>query len=228
MLSFTSLDTLLYSPRMDLAQLETSSLKADHLACVRSDIELFRDLSFELLPGQLVQIEGANGCGKTSLIRILCGLSRPAEGTVLWKNNEIEHCRGEYYADMAYVGHQNGLKGNLTCEENLQVSSIHNRFKKDVDIETILEQMGLAELIDEYAGKLSAGQQRRVALSRLLLTDAPLWILDEPFTALDHASRERMEGIFDTHCQAGGMVILTTHHHMTIPNTEVKLLKIDS
>ena len=228
MLSFTPPDTLIYSPSMDLAQLETSSLKADHLACVRSEIELFRDLSFELLPGQLIQIEGANGCGKTSLLRILCGLSRPAEGAVLWQNHDIEHCRGEYYAGMAYVGHQNGLKSNLTCEENLQVSSIHNRFKPDVNIEDVLEQMGLDELIDEYTGKLSAGQQRRIALSRLLLTDAPLWILDEPFTALDHASRERMEGIFDQHCQTGGMIILTTHHHMTIPNTEVKLLKISA
>lgn len=212
---------------MKLAQLETSSLKADHLACVRNDIELFRDLSFELLPGQLIQIEGANGCGKTSLLRILCGLSRPAEGAVLWQNLEIEHCRGEYYANMAYVGHDNGLKSNLTCEENLLVSSIQNRFRPHVNIEDILEQMGLDELIDEYTGQLSAGQQRRLALTRLLLSEACLWILDEPFTAIDQASRERMEGIFDQHCQSGGMIILTTHHHMTIPNTEVKVLKIE-
>jgi len=213
---------------MDLAIQDTTSLKAVQLSCVRSDIELFRDLSFELLPGQLVQIEGANGCGKTSLLRILCGLSRAAEGEVMWRSREIEHCRPEYYAEMAYVGHNNGLKANLTCEENLKVSALHNHLKAAHDIEQALEKMGLEELIDEFAGKLSAGQQRRLALARLLLTDAPLWILDEPFTALDLASRELMENIFDQHCQAGGMIILTTHHQMTIPHTEVKLLKIQS
>ena len=213
---------------MDFVAADIKSLKADHLTCVRNELELFRELSFELHPGQLIQIEGANGCGKTSLIRILCGLARPAEGAVLWCDNQIEHSRGEYYADMLYIGHNNGLKSNLTCEENLEVSAIQDHFKQGYDIEQALEQMGLDDLIDEYAGKLSAGQQRRVALSRLLLSDAPLWILDEPFTALDHASRERMEGIFDEHCQSGGMVILTTHHHMSIPNTEVKVLKVDA
>jgi len=213
---------------MDLAITDTTSLKADRLTCVRSEIELFRDLSFELLPGQLVQIEGANGCGKTSLLRILCGLSRAAEGEVLWRNREIEHCRQEYYAEMAYVGHNNGLKANLTCEENLEVSALQNHLRDNVDFEQALEKMGLDELIDEFAGKLSAGQQRRLALTRLLLTDAPLWVLDEPFTALDHASRELMENIFDQHCQAGGMIILTTHHKMTIPHTEVKLLTINA
>ncbi len=213
---------------MDFAAADNISLKAAHLSCVRNELELFRELSFELLPGQLIQIEGANGCGKTSLIRILCGLARPAEGDVLWCDQKIEQARGEYYADMLYVGHNNALKGNLTCEENLEVSAIQDRFRPGYDIEQALEQMGLDDLIDEFAGKLSAGQQRRVALSRLLLSAAPLWILDEPFTALDHASRERMEGIFDQHCQAGGMVILTTHHNMSIPNTEVKVLKVDA
>ncbi len=228
MLSLHVLIPYILNTRMDLAIQDTTSLKADRLACVRSEIELFRELSFELLPGQLIQIEGANGCGKTSLLRILCGLSRAAEGEVLWRSREIEHCRQEYYAEMTYVGHNNGLKANLTCEENLKVSALQNHLRAEHDIEQALEKMGLEELIDEFAGKLSAGQQRRLALARLLLTDAPLWILDEPFTALDLASRELMEGIFDQHCQTGGMIILTTHHHMTIPHTEVKLLKINA
>ena len=211
---------------MDSSLLRTKSLKADRLTCIRSEIELFRDLSFELLPGQLIQIEGANGCGKTSLLRILCGLSRAAEGEVLWGNREIEHCRAEYYEEIAYVGHNNGLKNNLSCEENLRVSGLQNRLNSNNSIEQALADMVLDDLIDEFAGKLSAGQQRRLALTRLLLTDAPLWILDEPFTALDHASRERMENIFDKHCQSGGMIILTTHHQMSITDTEVKLLTL--
>lgn len=204
------------------------SLKAENLTCVRSDIELFQKLSFDLLPGQLVQIEGANGSGKTSLLRILCGLSRPAEGEVLWQNTNIDQCRPEFYADMTYVGHSNGLKSNLTCEENLQASALQNSVSDEHDIETALDQMQLAELIDELAGKLSAGQQRRLALTRLLLTKSRLWILDEPFTAIDLASRERMESLFDHHCQNGGMIILTTHHQMTIPQTEVKYLTLNA
>jgi len=213
---------------MNNEQTSALSLKADKLACTRNEIELFSQLSFNLLPGELIQIEGANGSGKTSLLRILCGLSRAAEGDVLWNEQPIESCRAEYYASMAYIGHLNGLKSNLTCEENLQASAIHNPLKADYDIEEALAIMQVDDLIDEFAGKLSAGQQRRVALTRLLITNAPLWILDEPFTAIDQHSRERLEQLFDQHCQQGGMVILTTHHHLNIANTPVNLIRIDS
>jgi len=212
---------------MNSGQTSTLSLKADKLGCVRNDFELFSQLSFNLSPGELIQIEGTNGSGKTSLLRILCGLSMPAEGHVLWNEQVIESCRADFYASMAYVGHQNGLKSNLTCEENLRASAINNQLKIDYDIEDALAVMHVDDLIDEYAGKLSAGQQRRVALTRLLITEAPLWILDEPFTAIDHHSRERLEQLFDQHCQQGGMIILTTHHQLNIANTPVKLIRID-
>lgn len=213
---------------MDIGQTTALSLKADKLSCVRNEYELFSQLSFNLSPGELIQIEGANGSGKTSLLRILCGLSLAADGNVLWNDQPIEQCRAEYYASMAYVGHHNGLKSNLTCEENLQASAIHNQLKTNVDIEEALAIMQVDDLIDEYAGKLSAGQQRRVALTRLLITEAPLWILDEPFTAIDHVSRERLEQLFDQHCQQGGMIVLTTHHDLNIANTPVKLIRIDA
>jgi len=211
---------------MNAANTSNAMLKAQQLCCVRNDIELFRDLSFELQAGEILQVEGVNGSGKTSLLRIMCGLTMPAEGAVLWQDSPIESCRIDYYADMTYVGHNSGLKSNLTCEENLQVASISNHFHDDFDIEAAMEKMEIDDLIDEYAGKLSAGQQRRVAMTRLLLSKAKLWILDEPFTALDLHSRQRMEQLLDQHCNNGGMAILTTHHELNVPNTTVNILRI--
>ena len=213
---------------MEATNTSTARLKAQQLCCVRNDITLFQDLSFELQAGEILQVEGVNGSGKTSLLRILCGLTTPAEGTVLWQDESIDTSRINYYADMTYVGHVSGLKSNLTCEENLQVASISNHFRDDYDIEAAMEKMEIDDLIDEFAGKLSAGQQRRVALTRLLLSKARLWILDEPFTALDIDSRQRIEQLLDQHCNNGGMAVLTTHHELNVPNTSVKILRINA
>ncbi|NOY67126.1 MAG: cytochrome c biogenesis heme-transporting ATPase CcmA [Gammaproteobacteria bacterium] len=210
---------------MDLAE-TTTVLQVDKLSCIRNDIELFCDLNFKLQSGQVLQIEGANGCGKTSLLRILCGLMLPADGEVKWNGVNIQHDRIEYNNNIAYIGHHNGIKADLSCEENLQFFHDLGNTKENIDIDDILDKIGLQEKDESLAGKLSAGQRRRLALARLLMTNAPLWILDEPFTALDPKGRELIEGYFDQHCSQGGMIIFTTHHAVALEHSQIQFLRI--
>jgi len=211
---------------MDLADKLTPSLQVDQLSCVRNDIELFSDLNFKLQSGQVLQIEGANGCGKTSLLRILCGLMLPADGQIKWNNSNIQKDRLRYNNDLAYIGHHNGIKDDLSCEENLQFFLSLGNTKDDINVDDILDQVGLLDKDESLARKLSAGQRRRLALARLLMTNAPLWILDEPFTALDPKGRELIEGYFDQHCSQGGMIIFTTHHAVALEHSQIQFLRI--
>lgn len=211
---------------MDLVEPGTLSLKADHLTCVRNEIELFRDLSFELTSGQVIQIEGSNGCGKTSLLRILCGLALPAAGHVIWCGTTIQKDRISYNTRLSYIGHQNGIKGDLTCEENLAFYQSLGNAREDISIDSALDQVGLLEKDESPARKLSAGQGRRLALARLIMTRAPLWILDEPFTALDPDGRELFERCFDRHCSKGGMIIFTTHHPVALEHSQIQFMRI--
>lgn len=199
---------------------------ASQLRCVRNDNTLFENLNFELMAGNALQIEGANGSGKTSLLRILCGLSQPAEGEVRWRNTSIQKDRVSFYQNLAFIGHLNGIKDDLTCEENLEIVQALGNSREELSTDDVLDQMGLLEKDETPARKLSAGQRRRLALGRLLTNKARLWILDEPFTALDHTGRSMMEKIFEQHCEQGGMVIFTTHHPVTLENTTVKELRI--
>ena len=211
---------------MDFADTATPALQVDNLSCIRNDIELFSDVNFELHPGQVLQIEGANGCGKTSLLRILCGLMLPADGQVKWNGTNINSDRLQYNHNLAYIGHLNGSKAELSCEENCQFFHDLGNTQDNTNIDTILDQVGLLEKDESLAGKLSAGQRRRLALARLLMTKAPLWILDEPFTALDPKGRELIESYFDQHCSKGGMIIFTTHHAVTLEHSQIQFLRI--
>jgi heme exporter protein A len=187
-------------------------LAVEHLQCIRDDRVLFQDLSFELSEGQLLQVEGRNGSGKTSLLRILCGLTLPIEGTVLWKGTDIQKMRSSYWATLAYVGHTQGIKAELTPLENVTIARALGTQPTAADLEEILAQVGLLGFEDVPTRTLSAGQQRRLALARLLTNEAQLWILDEPFTALDKAAINMVEQLLDAHALRGGIAVVTSHH----------------
>ncbi len=190
-------------------------LEVRGLECMRGDHRLFADLSFSLQGGELLRLRGSNGSGKTSLLRILCGLLEQAEGEVLWKGENIHAQRDEYNAELLYLGHLNGIKSELTGFENLRISNtLRGETPTDDQIYDALGQIGLAGREDLPTQVLSQGQKRRVALARLLLSDAALWVLDEPFTALDVDAVAQLGKLIEAHLQKGRMVVYTTHQEV--------------
>jgi heme exporter protein A len=189
-------------------------LDVTNLACIRGDRPLFSHLSFALKPGELVHVTGANGSGKTTLLRTLCGLSRPAAGEIRWNGADIHDLGDDYRGALAYVGHLNGNQGELTLRENLRVAAGIAGHETAPD--TALEQVGLLAYGDFPAKILSQGQKRRLALARLLVAHKKLWILDEPFSALDARSTEVMNALLSAHLAAGGMIVLTSHQDLAI------------
>ena len=190
-------------------------LEVRGLECVRGDHRLFTDLSFSLQGGELLRLRGSNGSGKTSLLRILCGLLDPAEGEVLWKEENILSQRDEFNAELLYLGHLNGIKAELTGFENLRVSyTLRGEAPSDDQIYDALGQIGLGGREDLPTQVLSQGQKRRVALARLLLSNEALWVLDEPFTALDVDAVAQLAKLIEAHLQKGGMVVYTTHQEV--------------
>lgn len=186
-----------------------TELEIRNLACVRGDRLLFRGLNLSMGGGDLVQVTGPNGCGKTSLLRIVCGLALAEDGSVLW-HSEATRGSDRFKQQCAYVGHRDGLKADLSARENLR---FHARLTGGDPgaVDDAIEQLGLAECRDLPAGHMSAGQRRRTSLARLLLGRRRLWILDEPFTALDDHGRRTAEALIDTHRRGGGMTLFTSH-----------------
>ncbi|MGD8266311.1 MAG: cytochrome c biogenesis heme-transporting ATPase CcmA [Chromatiales bacterium] len=203
------------------------SLEAHHLSCIRDDRVLFEGLSFSIGSGEAIVLEGRNGTGKTSLLRILCGLRRPDEGEVRWQGIPIEKNYVDYYTRMAFVGHMDGIKRELSALENLRLSrSLCG--SGNVSIEEALETLLLTGYEDIPTYYLSAGQRRRVALARLLATDARLWILDEPFTSLDREGIALVENLMDEHVGAGGAMIMTSHHEVRLSTPGVRVLNLSA
>jgi heme exporter protein A len=202
-------------------------LSVQDLACERSDRLLFQHLSFTLTRAQLLLVQGGNGQGKTSLLRLLTGLGRPDQGEVLWCGESIARCRDTYHRDMAYLGHTNGIKDELNPVENLRfLGALQNRpFEQTQAVET-LKRLGLSRCLDLPCRALSFGQRRRVALSALLLAGASLWILDEPLTGLDVHAVSLVEGLIREHLHAGGMVVATTHQVMNLEGVDVQRLVV--
>ena len=192
-------------------------LQGINLACVRGDRELFRDINFSLEAGGLMQVRGPNGSGKTSLLRMLCGLSNPAAGEILWNGAEIRSLNGDYFSVMTYIGHLSGTKDDLTVIENLRISSALAGFEiNDTQASEALEYIGLGGREILPVKVLSQGQRRRVALARLLACKTSLWILDEPLVALDVLAVKLIQGLLEQHLKQGGMVVMTTHQEIDV------------
>lgn len=202
-------------------------LEGKDLACVRGERTLFSHLNFTLGEGELLLVQGANGSGKTSLLRMVCGLMAPEFGDILWRGEKISEARESYHAEMAYFGHAPAVKEDLTAFENLNFSCQLGGISLGRDeVEGALAYLGLGHCLNLPAKSLSQGQRRRVGLARMLLVKARLWILDEPLTALDQAALQLVQSLLGEHLQRGGMVLLTTHQAVSIPGVEPGILKL--
>lgn len=202
-------------------------LEVRNLFCERDERVLFAELNFSLAAGEIIQIEGQNGSGKTTLLRILCGLSSAYEGNVHWRGRPVADISTDYFRSLLYVGHYSGVKAALTAEENLQWMCTLQPALNKGSINEALSKVGLYGFEDVPCFTLSAGQQRRVGLARLYMSTAPLWILDEPFTALDKQGVAEKELLIAEHTRNGGSVVLTTHHNLEIPGKNVRLINLD-
>jgi len=198
-----------------------SLLSASNLACIRGDRVLFETLDINIAAGDIVQVEGPNGAGKTSLLRILSGLSQPYDGTVYFQAESITQHREAFHQDLLYLGHLPGVKDEMTAQENLEFNLTLHGLNSDT-AEATLAEVNLLGFEDALAAHLSAGQHRRISLARLWQSQAKIWILDEPFTAIDKLGVEKLEQLFLQHADNGGCVILTTHQDLSLPAERVK------
>jgi heme exporter protein A len=181
------------------------------LQCLRGDVLLFDDLNCQVSAGETLHVRGPNGSGKSTLLRMLAGLAQPDAGAVYWCGGDVRELGAEYGVMLNYVGHHNGIKLDLTARENL---AFYQALSADADAaapESALRSLGMLPCADLRARRLSAGQRRRLALARLLVSRAALWLLDEPFTSLDAEGRSLATALLQRHTGAGGIVIMATH-----------------
>lgn len=217
--------TIHASPNAD-SNPRSSLLEGAGLACYRGEMTLFESLNLRVEAGEMLRIEGANGSGKTSLLRILAGLSRPDEGVVTWKGQDILRHAQAFHGALGYLGHLLGLKQDLSVQENLRMMlALRGQKRTQVDVLDVLERVGLADRSDLRVRLLSQGQRQRTAFAALILSHSILWILDEPFTALDKSGIALVESLLDAHLDQGGMVILTSHQ-MLSTRSRVRILEL--
>ena len=204
----------------------TADLNVTNLACLRNEQELFSGLNVSLSPENVLFLEGENGSGKTSLLRILCGFRLADEGEITWGEQPVSAVP-EYFENISYVGHKNGIKDELTVEENLNLMR-SMATASDIETESVLKQIGLFKRADVLSRHLSAGQKRKLALARLMMTNNSFWVLDEPFTALDKATVGFFEDLIKQHIRRGGMLILTSHHDIDLSGLSVHHLNLSN
>jgi heme exporter protein A len=186
-------------------------LEAREINCWRGDRHILRDVSFAVQAGEFLKITGPNGVGKTTLLRIVCGLLPAESGTVHWRGRVVRSTNDQYHVEMAYLGHLNSLKADLTARENLRFLAGLREALTPADIDGALDRVGILSRGDLPARSLSAGQKRRLALARLLLAGASLWVLDEPVTNLDTAGFQLVEQLIREHVERGGMALAAAH-----------------
>jgi heme exporter protein A len=192
----------------------------------RGDRHVLKGVSLTLRPHQLLHIRGPNGTGKTTLLRVVCGLLRPELGLVWWLGNSIASVRGEYQAALAYASHEPALKADLTALENLRFAVGLKRRATGDELRASLGRTGVAACADLPARVLSAGQRRRVAMARVLAMSASLWLLDEPFTNLDAAGTELVSGLLHEHVLQGGLALVVAHHDLKL-DCDVRRLELN-
>ena len=200
-----------------------TSLTAEKLACARGERRLFDGLSFRVRAGQALAVEGANGAGKTSLLRLIAGFLAPVSGRILVKMGESESDDAEERGRLVgWLGHLDGLKPQMTVLEQLTFYARLHAIR-DADLSSVLAQVGLARQSELPCRYLSAGQRRRLALARLLVSRRPLWLLDEPFAALDTSGQALVAQLMARHCGEGGIIIAATHDPLGLGNESLKL-----
>ena len=195
-----------------MAEVLQQMLSVRDLACTRAGRLVFLGLTFSAQAGQLVQVRGANGSGKSSLLRLLCGLLPPARGEVQWQGRPIAAQGVDYTRQLAYLGHADGLRGELTLRENLDFSLHIAGSRPDAAFcRAVMERLHLAGREHDQVRLLSQGQRRRLALARVLLSRRPLWLLDEPHAGLDADGEQVFETCLAEHAQGGGLAVVATH-----------------
>jgi heme exporter protein A len=196
---------------------ESLLLEGAQLACTRGDQCLFEGLDLRVASGECLHVRGANGAGKTSLLRQLAGLSTPTAGEVRWNATAIGACRDAYRSALVYVGHAAGTKGELSALENLRFAAALDGVElEEGEAAAALDRVGLGGREDLPVRDMSQGQRRRVALSRLVWRKAPLWVLDEPLTALDAPAIDLMGDLLQSHVDQGGLVVMTSHQPLPV------------
>ncbi|MDR2165390.1 MAG: cytochrome c biogenesis heme-transporting ATPase CcmA [Zoogloeaceae bacterium] len=202
-------------------------LEADNLECTRGEQRLFQGLEFRLGAGELLFLKGENGAGKTSLLRMICGLLPPGAGEIRWQGENIHHLAGDYRAAFCYLGHANAIKEELTPLENLRcAAALAGTSLPESLAFDALAQVGLADRADLACRYLSQGQKRRVALARLVCDNRALWVLDEPFVALDARAVAWLRDLIGAHVAAGGLTVMTTHQPVDMPSVQTRELRL--
>ena len=197
----------------------SATLSVSGLSCVRGERRLFSAVGFDLAAGEWLHVQGENGSGKTTLLRALVGLSPPAEGDIRWRGELIRQLGEDYRREMLYLGHHGAVKEELTPLENLKLAAaLDGRMLDDREATAALHRFGLKGREELPVRFLSAGQKRRVLLARLVTRNALLWVLDEPFTALDVKAVDMLSALIAEHLQGGGLAILTSHQAMPMPS----------